>query len=199
MCLLLKRTIFGGAYSIHSSASGDLYSLSDIINIDSLEKSRLPIYNTENYKEGVYKNYNSFKNQLPDYKISFVDTSNDNLISVKAFSEKNREFHVHPTKIYAAIFNNKIFASTNYGYRPLTKVNNDFYLVGTTKIAITNSAERQLLNGVLNGGLFILNPLGGIGAVRMVGGLNNRRAVKKKFEMKLDHIDGLFIKLNEIQ
>jgi hypothetical protein len=131
--------------SLTMAAKNDsIYSFADIVNTDSLEKRKIPVYNTQTYKNGVYKNYTSFKNQEPDFTIAAIDTSNGAITSVRAISKNGKEFKVKDKEVYAVIFDSSICIATRYGYRPLTKIGDDFYLSGKMNATGYNTMDRKV-------------------------------------------------------
>ncbi|MFP7658204.1 hypothetical protein [Chryseobacterium proteolyticum] len=48
----------------------DHYTLEDVKNFDAIEKQKLSLYSSDQLKEGLYKDYNSFKNQEPEKQIA---------------------------------------------------------------------------------------------------------------------------------
>lgn len=43
-----------------------LYSLADVMNVDSTEKRSLKVYGAATYEEGIYRTYSAFADQVPD-------------------------------------------------------------------------------------------------------------------------------------
>ncbi len=83
--------------------------------------------------------------------------------------------------MYAFVYKGQPFVATEYGYYPLQKINDDFYFTGKAKVT-ANTGD------VIAASLFF----------GIIGGLiaSNSEAT---FEMKIDHLNGGFIRLKEIE
>jgi len=154
-----------------------LYSLREIIKIDSTEKRELVLYNTVKYTEGLYFDIQPFSKQRPD-EHCFVEVKKNGKISgVKVLGEHNELIRLDPGEFYAVVFEGQPYVSTQYGYYPLTKSRGEFYFTGKMK-ANASSADvmmAQMMFGVM-------------GAILA----SNATAF---YEMKLDHSNGKFIRL----
>lgn len=169
------------ADNLLKQASGvETYTRHEILNIDSVEKSKLKLYTTTTYTDGVYATYKSFSNQAPDKQIVLegYELYPD---AVKAKDENGKLKKVQLSKIYAIVYQGKPYMATQYQYCPLKKVGTDFIFTGNVKVAA--SAAEQVTAGLL---------LGMIGSMMV----SNAEAT---YEMKIDHKDGTFIRLREIQ
>lgn len=106
------------------------YSYNDILNIDSVEKRKILVYNTDKFNDGLYTNYVSFSNQKPDKEI-IVNTKKDGTISkVETFNKEQKLIKIKSKNIYAIVYNGKPYIATQYGYYPLVKRNDNFYFTG---------------------------------------------------------------------
>jgi len=95
----------------------DYYSFSDIMHTDSIEKLKIPVYNTVAYTEGLYASFTSFTNQTPDKQIT-AELKNDKLSAVKSGDENGKLTKVKPKNIYAVVYKGQPFIATEYGYYP---------------------------------------------------------------------------------
>ena len=156
-----------------------LYSYADLINIDSIEKRKIPAYNTTAFTDGLYISFQSFMNQTPDKK-AFAEMKKEKLIGVKATDTTGELIKVKSKDIYAIVYQGKPFIATDYGYYPLNKINDEFNFTGKAKITANSMdvAAASFFFGII-GGLIASN-------------------VNATFEMKIDHINGGFIRLREI-
>lgn len=155
------------------------YSLRDVMNLDAFEKRKIPVYNTVAYTDGLYTNYKSFMNQVPDKKIS-VEMKGQKISSVKAADESGDMKKVKGEDIYAIVHNGQPYIATDYGFYPLQKTSDDFFFTGKAKVT-ANTGE------VLVAGFFF----------GVIGTLIASNA-KATFEMKIDHSSGGFIRLREV-
>lgn len=158
------------------------YTLREIVKKDSTDKRRIKVYNVERYAEGLYYNYESFKNQKPDKHI-FVETKKNGKIScVKTNDINNVLVKVDPKTIYSIVYNGKPYIATKYDYYPLEKWEDDFYFTGRVKEPVTSEEVRDatIMLGAA-GGLLASIPSTGI------------------YEIKLNHKNGGFIRVREIK
>lgn len=158
------------------------YSYSDVVHIDSIEKRKLKLYNVTAYTDGVYKSFESFLNQAPDYTEMSVTMKRDTISSVKIAGENGKMEKIKTKNLYAVIYKGQIFVATEYGYYPVEKYNDDFLFTGKAKVtaATGDVIAASMFFGVL-------------------GGLIASDAANATFEMKIDHINGGFIRLREVK
>ena len=151
-----------------------VYSYDDLVHIDSVEKRRIPVYNTNTYKEGLYGTYSSFMNQQPDVK-GEVKEKSDGKLSVRILDPKweDPKGLVH---IFAVVYKGIPYVVTHYGDYPLQKLNDDFYFNG--KLRVTAATDGKA--GVdVSSGLMGIVPT----------------ADKADYRVLLDHTSGEFIHL----
>ncbi|MBX2924302.1 MAG: hypothetical protein KF746_19025 [Chitinophagaceae bacterium] len=177
----LIAEFIGKSLSKPSSAE-IVYSYADVVHIDSVEKRKLKVYNTDAYTEGVYKTYETFANQAPDYVNMDAVLKNDDLSSVKVQSENGKMEKIKSKDMYAVVHQGKIFVATDYGYYPVEKINDDFLFTGKAKVAA--SAGDMIAAGMFFG---------------IIGSLIAENSANATFEMKIDHINGGFIRLREVE
>jgi hypothetical protein len=156
------------------------YSLNDIMRIDSIEKRNIPLYTTPVLKEGLYETYRSFFDQIPDRQIT-AELKEGKPASVKAINKDGKAEKVKAKDIYAIVYQGKPYIATDYGYYPLQKLNDDFYFTGKAEV-------NAKAGDVIAAGFFF----------GIIGGLIASDA-EATFEMKIDHINGGFIRLREIK
>lgn len=171
------------AENLGKAGSGDiLYAYNDIAHIDSVEKRKLTVYNIDTYTDGVYINYQSFINQTPDYVNMDVKLKRDTVSTVKIKGDKDKMEKIKAKDMYAVIYQGKIFIATDYGYYPAEKYNDDFLFTGKAKVAA--SAGDMIAAGVFFG---------------IIGSLIAENSANATFEMKIDHVNGGFIRLREVK
>jgi hypothetical protein len=159
-----------------------IYTYHDIEYIDSLEKKKLAVYTVDSYTDGVYTTYQSFANQLPDYTNMNVKLKQGGISSVNITDAQGKTKKINLENIYAVIHNGKIFITTDYGYYAVEKHNNDFLFTGKAKTAA--SAGSIITAGVFFG---------------IIGSLIAENTANAIFEMKIDHINGGFIRLRKME
>lgn len=158
------------------------FTLNEIIKIDSLEKRRIKIYNTDTYVEGLYYNYNSFKNQVPDEKV-IVKTKKDSTIDyVSVLDTNNKYIKAKPKDMYSVVYNGKPYITTKYGYYPLYKLNDKFYFIGRVE-ATADQAD-------VMGAAFLFGITGAI-----IASVNGNAL----YFIVLDHTTGRFILIKQMK
>lgn len=157
----------------------EAFTTHEILNIDSVEKSRIKLYNVSGYKDGLYTTYKQFMNQEPDKQI-VVDGYEIYPDAVRAKDKDNKLRKVKSQSIYAIVYNGQPYIASRDEYSPLKKVGNDFLFTGNAKVSPSMSEQvtASMMLGLL-GSLMVSNNEG-------------------RFEMKIDHKNGSFIKLKEI-
>ena len=129
---------------------------------------------------GLYETYESFRQQLPDKAVE-VAIRKDKITDVKASGVDGKTQKVKSKDIYAIVHNGQPYIATDYGYYPLQKTGDDFYFTGKAKV--TANAGDVIVAGVFFG---------------IIGSLIASDA-SALFEMKLDHLNGGFMRIREIK
>jgi hypothetical protein len=156
------------------------YSYADVMNIDNVEKRNILLYTTSQYQDGLYETYSSFCKQMPDKPIT-VEMKGDKMGTVRTHDEQGKAVKVKAKDIYAIVYKGQPFIATDFGFYPLNKTGNDFYFTGKAKVNANA------------GDVIVASMFFGI-----IGGLIASDA-EATFEMKIDHTNGGFIRLQEIK
>ena len=104
-------------------------ALKDVVFADSIAKSKLKLYNSTNFVDGLYSTYENFKNQTPDKKCVVVRKKNK-LKSVNIISDNGVERPVESKDIYAVVTEGIPFIATKYGFYLLKRRNDDLVFIG---------------------------------------------------------------------
>jgi hypothetical protein len=152
----------------------------DILNIANIEKKQLPLYNSTEYTDGLYLNYKSFRNQMPDRQI-IVDSANLNSGDIKTIEGGGVTLKVKARDVYAIVYKGHPYVVSEGNYYPLKKVNSDFFFVGKARESIIPGDE------------LVSDIAGGNAGVFILGG-----ARTATFEMKIDYKNGVFLRLKLI-
>lgn len=152
-----------------SPSEGPSYSLYEIRNIDSLQKSSIPLYTSEKYIDGIYADYNEFKNQQPSITNFSAEVNKKGKLSKVELENKTG---IDADDYYVVVYKGLPYLSTKYGYYPIEKRGNDFYYTGKIK-----SYRQAPALGIM---------FGLIGALVASTGT-------EIVEHRLDHISGLFV------
>ncbi len=157
-------------------------SLNEIVKIDSIEKAHIKVYTTDEYVNGVYRTFESFKDQTPDYSLFSITFEDGEISEIKAKNDKNRLRTINSEEVYAIVNNGKPYISAEFGYYPLVKNNNDFYFIGDDKV---NYIKGQVVksNSIFNPTEYVYTPL----------------PITTQFEIKIDHMNGKFMRVKEIK
>ncbi len=166
---------------LQSPGNTESYSYNEVLRMDSIEKSKLKLYNATEYTDGIYTSYETFRDQLPD-KQATVEMKNGGISSVKTAGESGKMEKIKSKNMYAVVYQGAPFIATEFGYYPLYKRNDDFYFTGRAKTAASTG-------DVVAASLFF----------GVIGGLIASGTADATFEMKIDHVNGGFIRLREIK
>ena len=156
------------------------FSMNDVMNIDSIEKAAIKLYNTETYADGLYLTYNTFKEQAPDKQIT-AQVKNGDIIKPRTTDSSGKSIKVKPGSVYALVYQGQPYISTDYGFYPLEKRGSDFFFIGKAKVTANTSdvLVASMMFGIM-GSLLASN-------------------AQATFEMQIDHVSGGFIHLREIK
>lgn len=121
-------TKFIADHMISTESSGSPVSDRDIIQIDSVEKSKINLYTTPKYTDGLYVNYASFKAQTPDY-IDVSYSFKDDFIT-QAEVKDSHGLDVELKESYALVYKGKPYILTDYGIYPLRREGDTFCFIG---------------------------------------------------------------------
>lgn len=159
-----------------------LFSLTDIMAFDSVEKRRLPVYNLTAYTEGVYKSFGAFLQQQPEVTNAEIIVNKESIpATVKIPNESGKSEKVRSKDLYALVYQGKPYVATEFGYYPLEKKDDDFYFTGKAKVS-ANSGD------IMMASLFF----------GIIGGLLASSPVDAMFYMKIDHVGGGFVRLKQV-
>lgn len=161
-------------------ATAATYSLQDLMQYDNVQKSELPLFNTEPLHNGIYKSFEAFLQQKPD--VDSAQVAFDNHGSIKKISiagADGKATKVKSSELYALVHAGKPYIATKYGYYPLEKRGNDFFFTGKAEVT-ANTGD------VVMASLFF----------GIIGGLIASDA-SAQFEMKIDHINGGFERMKQ--
>ena len=159
---------------------GVYYSYNDVRNIDWIEKSKLKLYTTSEYTDGLYLSYESFKNQLPDME-AIVIMNDKQVRAVNIINNKGKTEKVNAKSVYAVVHNGQLHVATQYGFYQLRKVKDDFLFYGKGKVTAEaiDVISAQFYHGLIGSMLAA-----------------DKASI---LEMKIDHVNGGFIRLRDMQ
>lgn len=181
------------------------YNFSQVLKIDSIEKRKLPAYNTAIYMDGLYYSYKSFINQVPDSPVR-LKFKHDNISSVKIPDANGKFIKVPNENIYAVVYENIPLICADDKYHALAKINDEFYFTGRLKVSkttpvilalealcglwfarhlyvLSNSFDQNLSS------IFIFSPK--VSAFSVI-----TTPFKKTYKVKLDYMNGKLMRFN---
>lgn len=161
------------------------YTIEQVKNFDNTAKQSISFYNSPQLKDGVYKNYNSLKNQQPDQEIANVKFYGNAPKIVRIYEmEDGKEKEIKKDNIYAIVYKGDpyIYLSIENLFTKAVKRDNDYYFIG--KIRSNPNAGSMMLTGAAF--------FGAIGVLIMTN-------PAYPFEMKIDYFNGGFVPIKEIQ
>ncbi|WBV54839.1 hypothetical protein PFY10_11335 [Chryseobacterium daecheongense] len=164
----------------------DHYTLEDVKNFDAIEKQKLSLYSSDQLKEGLYKDYNSFKNQEPEKQIANAKFYGKSPKIIKVYETiDTKEKEIKKNDYYALVYQGSpyIYVPMENAFSKAEKKDGDFYFTGKVK----GSAK---MGDVVTASIFF----------GIVGGLiASSSSSAYPFELKIDYLNGAFIPIKEIQ
>jgi hypothetical protein len=160
-----------------------------IAETKQIDKSKMSAYNTSQLKDGVYLDYESFKNQLPLY---YCIVEKDSLKGIKVKTMDGDGIALsNDIKIYSVVYKGICYYNLGMNsYTILTKENNDFYF--TKYIDDGANVGKVILKAVLNSAN--IAPIGSPIPIYLPLGdeIFDDDELRKKalVKMKLHHISG---------
>lgn len=164
--------------------AGAPYTLDEIRNITSFEKSETPLYTRYAYEDGIYPDFYSFVNQQPQKYQMQHKVKNDELKEIKILNtETNKWVKVKPQEVYAVAVDGKAYVSEDKKFYRIYRDGEDF------KFIAEKSAGHSIhpTGGVsISTGNYGTGFGGGIGIV-----IGPKK--KERIEYMIDHLNGDFI------
>jgi hypothetical protein len=184
------------ASSLTKKSSAESIDLSKVENIDREEKFLLPLYNPSLYKggkdttltNGVYFTYSFFKNLTPNRQIASVIIRSNRSLQLKILNNKDKPEKIAEDKFYAFVNEGTAYVLGEFAACQLYKYNGDFFYVGE---GTAKPAADALL------GKISLKQLP-VPAGNLTADLLKKRKDRKYYLIRLDHIDGSFMRVKEI-
>lgn len=167
------------------AAATDHYTFEDVKNFDAIEKQKLSLYNSTELKEGLYKDYNSFKNQEPEKQITNVKFFGKSPKIIKIYETiDGKEKEIKKNDNYALVYQGApyIYLPIENVFSKAEKKEGDFYFTGKIK----GSAK---IGDVITASFFF----------GIVGGLIASSPSGYPFELKIDYLNGAFVPIKEIE
>ena len=118
-------------YDNLQTRNGASYTFEELQILDSVERMKIPIYITDNFKPGIYYDYNQFKNNSPDTTTIYIDSIHTDKIRVMVWSEeKGKNVELDSKTVYAVCDGNFLLKATKMGFYELKREGLDFCFFG---------------------------------------------------------------------
>lgn len=165
--------------------SPEVYTFSEIKNFDKVKKSTYPLYSTPSLVNGLYTNFENFRDQKPaDIVVSRVNKIDDEKIVKLYFNENRKDKTIDKANYYALVYEGTpyVFSELDGGFLKLKqKEDGDYYFTARIK------------SNAKTGNVILASAFFGI-----IGGLIASDA-SANFELKLDYLNGGFIPIKEVK
>jgi hypothetical protein len=170
------------AGNLTKEPAGDIVlSLEQLPLIDSFEKTKIPLYTSSTYTDGLFYTYLSFANQQPDETgVTIGFDKKGKVQKINYINKKGQKWDIENRFIYAFVYEGKPYISGEFTCYPLEKRGNDFYFTGKA-----NDAR----SGDIMAAQFFFGIMGALMA----------SSATSIFEMKIDHLSGGFIRVKEVE
>ncbi|AKK72203.1 hypothetical protein [Chryseobacterium gallinarum] len=175
----ISRNISKKAGTIHQ------YSFADLKNFDSIEKQKFSLYNSQELKDGVYKDYEAFRDQQPEKAITNVKFYGKAPKIIKIYETiDGKEKELKKDGHYAIVYKGEpyIYTSADDLFAKAEKRDGDYYFTG--KVKSTAKTGNVMLASAFFG---------------IIGGLIASGPVSTPFELKIDYLNGGFIPIREVK
>lgn len=168
--------------NLSSIKTGESFSYDDILNIEFIEKRKIPVYNTKSYTNGVYMTFENFSKMSPSATDILVSKNKKGVITGLVWNRKDGvKIDLNPDEIFAVVNEGKIYVNSRDKFIPVEFKDDDFYFIGRAKITAKGG------NVVLASAFF-----------GILGGLIASDA-SADFLMKIDHLNGASVQIKQIQ
>ncbi|MFE7086506.1 hypothetical protein ACFU8T_04320 [Sphingobacterium spiritivorum] len=154
------------------------YSLSQVLDFENLEKSKVTLYSNGIVNDGVYYDYFHFRDQLPQASVSLLN--NDITKGFYSPDSKGKLKRLKANKCYAVVIDGLAYISSEGTFYPLYKNDKDYFFNGLSRT--TASASNVIAASVL---------FGALGAALAA---NNT----EYYVTKIDFYNGSFIKVSKL-
>ena len=110
--------------------NGEFYKMDELLNLDEIEKSKIPFYAIEVPKPGIYANYKELSQNSPSIPCEIsIDDSDPDKLKIYRTNAKGKKVKVLNQDIYAVSDGSRFYKSLSMGFFQIVKEQNDFYYV----------------------------------------------------------------------
>lgn len=164
------------------------FSLEDLSNIDSIEKSLMPLYTNKILKDGIYLTYQSFKNKIPDKSVYVEEVDDEEIYKLFEKGTTNNFKKVRIKKVYAIVWNGKAYISNFRRLILLKKSDNNYFFIGK---ALSQTQDWR----------YSKSPIFEIGEIGDFSETEKTKVAltRKLYHQQIDHLNGRFIRLELVK
>ncbi len=159
-----QRTIYHWVdYSLRQKpVAENYYSAADILNIDRIEKQKIPLYNNPELPKGLYQSYQDLAQRQPsDTSINFeYDDQTGRIRATRTDDNGNSKVIRLTSKTgYAVSFDNKLWILVPEGYAMAKFRDGSLYYMApyNLMVAKANNANSYMLFGLVGGTIYSMN------------------------------------------
>ena len=173
------------------------YGIDAVGGMDSIDRRRLPLFTDTAWVDGLYLTYYSFSQQLPDRQCTVKTDKDGNVRLVKVLDAAGKAVEQKKQEMYAVVYQGRAFIATEYGFYPVTRMDNALEFTGDIRVPATAS-EMSVPSG---GGVIGRSVAGGM--VAGVAGVPLKALAmqgdRTKFVMVIDPLNGQLVHLRKIE
>lgn len=133
--------------------TSESYNMDELLNLDEIEKSKIPFYAIEVPKPGIYANYKELSQNAPSTACEIlIDDSNPEKFKIYRTNEKGKKVKVQNQDIYAVSDGSRFYKSLSMGFFQIVKEQNDFYYVRPQIYGVSGGMIIPIVGGGIVGG-----------------------------------------------
>ena len=138
-----------------ASCGGENYTMNNLLHLDSILKSKIPLYANDSLKSGIYKTYHSFMQQTPDITDFEAFFKKDKFQYLALPNKKGKYEEPAPVGNYAFVYQGHTYIMTGEGVYVAEKKDGDFYFKGKYRVSKSESIIPYLLFGIVGAAIHI--------------------------------------------
>ncbi len=136
-----------------TTSSTMAYSVEELYKLDSLEKIKIPIFQSLTPKEGIYENYIDFSNNTPSIQGKIlIDTSSRSKVKAYLVNQTKKKTKIQHRNIYAISDGKTFYKSVSMGFFQMIHEDNDFFYIRPSTVG-NSYGFIPILGGGLVGGM----------------------------------------------
>lgn len=133
--------------------TSESYNMEELLNLDEIEKSKIPFYAIEVPKPGIYANYRELSQNSPSIPCEIsIDDSDPDKLKIFRTNAKGKKVKVLNQDIYAVSDGSRFYKSLSMGFFQIVKEQNDFYYIRPQGYAVSGGMIIPIVGGGIIGG-----------------------------------------------